>query len=159
MCRCGRAAYPAPWAGYSKRLARGDALVVVPPLKLDAGKAVRRRGMGVARGDVRLVERSVRIQEVAGPPRKSASFLACRLFTYLPRHIVLLRGGIYCNTGKKCKRKTRLQHSPRHDRFKSASAPTLDRDTALQRRDRKAYSRARARRIHSWHRAAQLSLR
>ena len=37
-----------------QRLARGDALVVVQPLKLDTGKAVRGRGMAVARGDVRL---------------------------------------------------------------------------------------------------------
>ena len=37
-----------------QRLARGGALVVVLPLKLDACEAVHGRGMGVARGDVRL---------------------------------------------------------------------------------------------------------
>ena len=37
-----------------KCFARGDALVVVQPLELDTGKAVRGRGMGVARGDVHL---------------------------------------------------------------------------------------------------------
>lgn len=61
----------------------------------------------------------------------------------------LVAGWHLYNTGKKCKRKTRLQHSPRHDRFKSVSAPTLDRETEPQRWGRKAYSRARARQIHS----------
>ena len=37
-----------------KCFARGDALVVVQPLELDACEAVHGRGMGVARGDVRL---------------------------------------------------------------------------------------------------------
>ena len=40
-----------------QRLARGDALVVVQPLELDAGKSVHGRGMGVAGLCIRLAAR------------------------------------------------------------------------------------------------------